>query len=147
MVLIIFEFFFKKQKILFIYRVHEPQLRGYSILPCRTNPQTLYSVNWLKNEGIEIVNGKTGRTVCNKLSRICKRELAKDFIKLCISTNTQSIYINNQINTFYDSLKKKNENYINANQSLVVAFKLSNFGTWVTKPEELKTFKINTLGN
>lgn len=89
------------------------------------------------------MNGRTGRTVCNKLSRICKRELAKNFINLCIATNTQYIYTNNQINTFYDSLKKKNENYLTANQSLVVALKLSNFGTWVTKPEELKTFKIN----
>lgn len=131
----------------FIYRIHEPQLRGYSILPRRTCPQAQYSVIWLKDDGMEVVNGRTGRTVCNKLSKICKRELAKDYINLCLATNTESIHTNNQINIFYDSLKSENENYVNANQSLMAAFKLSNFGTWVQKPEELKTFKINIYDN
>ncbi|XP_025205805.1 double-stranded RNA-specific editase 1 [Melanaphis sacchari] len=52
------------------YKVHKPQLRGYSILPYRSTTQTPYCMNWIVNEGIEIIKGSIGRTIENKLSRM-----------------------------------------------------------------------------
>lgn len=92
---------------------------------------------------MEIVNGRIGRTIDNKLSRLCKSELAKDYVNLCRASNTLSTLTKNQTKVFYDTLKNFNENYVAAKQSLMLAFKLSNFGTWVQKPEELKTFELN----
>lgn len=92
---------------------------------------------------MEIIKGKIGRTIENKLSRVCKRELANQFINLCHGTNNLSTLTNNQTNIFYDSLKNMNTDYVTAKMSLMSAFKLSNFGIWVKKPEELKTFELN----
>jgi len=77
------------------------------------------------------------------LSRICKSALAKKYINLCRVTNNQSTFMENQSNVSYDSLKNTNTNYITAKQTLMQAFKSSNYGTWVEKPEELTTFKLN----
>lgn len=94
---------------------------------------------------MEIIKGSVGRTIENKLSRICKSELAKEYINLCRITNNLSSILKNQTSVYYDSLKNTNTSYLTAKQSLMAAFKLSNYGTWVQKPEELKTFEINTL--
>lgn len=112
-------------------------------MPRRSGTQSPYCVNWIVNEGLEIIKGKIGRTVDNKLSRVCKSELAKKFIDLCHATNCLSTFTNNQIHIYYDFLKNVNTDYIAAKTSLMSAFKLSNFGTWVKKPEELTTFELN----
>lgn len=91
---------------------------------------------------MEIINGKLGKTIDNKSSRLCKRELAKDYINLCHITNNLSTLTKNETSLFYDLLKSVNENYINAKQSLILSFKFNNFGTWVHKPEELKSFEL-----
>lgn len=129
--------------IYFIYRVHKPQVRGYSILPRRSVNHSPFCINWIINEEIEIIEGKIGRTIDNHLSRLCKSVLAKDYINLCLATKNSSTFIKNEKTTFYDSLKDINTNYIAAKRSLMLAFKSSNFGTWVQKPEELKTFQLN----
>lgn len=123
--------------------MHKPHLRGYSILPRRSGTQSLNCVNWIIDEGMELVEGKVGRTVDNKLSRLCKSVLAKEFVKLCSETNVLSTVTDEKKSIFYDSLKSTNINYITAKQSLTLAFKFSNFGTWVQKPEELKTFEVD----
>lgn len=122
--------------------MHKPKLRGYSILPRRSTTQTHHCINWIINEGMEIVNGRNGRTIDDKLSRLCKSELAKEYINLCRVTNSLSTFTNNETHIFYDLLKSVNKNYVTAKQSLMLAFKLNNFGTWVQKPEELKTFEL-----
>jgi len=103
-------------------------------------------VNWIINEGIEIIKGNMGRTVENKLSRVCKTSLAKEYIKLCSATNNLSTLIDNETNIFYDSLKNKNKNYVAAKNELLSTFKSLKLGTWVHKPEELKSFELN-VGN
>lgn len=92
---------------------------------------------------MEIVIGSTGRTIDNKLSRLCKSELAKDYINLCSATNNLSTLIKNNEKIYYDSLKNTNKDYLTAKQTLISAFKLSKFGTWIQKPEEITTFEIN----
>jgi len=77
------------------------------------------------------------------LSRVCKTSLAKEYIKLCSATNNLSTLIENETNIFYDSLKNKNKNYVAAKNELITTFKSLNFGTWVHKPEELKSFELN----
>jgi len=68
--------------------------------------------------------------------------LANEYIKLCSATNNLLTLIENENNVFYDSLKNKNENYVTAKNELLSTFKLLNFGTWVHKPEELKSFEL-----
>lgn len=124
--------------------MHKPQLRGYSILPRRACNQSPNCINWIVNDKIEIIKGSVGRTIENKLSRICKSELAKEYINLCRITNNLSSIVNkDQTSVYYDSLKYTNINYVAAKQALMLAFQLSNYGIWVKKPEELKTFEIN----
>lgn len=125
------------------YKVQKPQLRGYGILPRRSVTQSPHCVNWIINEGIEIIKGSMGRTIENKLSRVCKTSLAKEYIKLCNATNNLSTLIENETNIFYDALKNKNQNYVAAKNELISTFKSLNFGTWVHKPEELKSFELN----
>lgn len=84
-----------------------------------------------------------GRTVENKLSRVCKTSLAKEYIKLCSATNNLSTLIENETSIFYDTLKNKNKNYVAAKNELLSTFKLLKLGTWVHKPEELKSFELN----
>jgi double stranded RNA-specific editase B len=129
----------------FTFRVQKPQLRGYSILPHRSNTQSPHCINWIINEGIEIIKGSLGRTIENKLSRVCKTSLANEYIKLCIASNNLSTLIENEneTNIFYDSLKNKNKNYVTAKNELISTFKSLNFGTWVQKPEELKSFELH----
>ncbi|XP_008182970.2 double-stranded RNA-specific editase Adar-like [Acyrthosiphon pisum] len=128
------------------YKLQKPQLRGYGILPRRTVTLSPYCVNWIINEGIEIIQGRMGRTVENKLSRVCKTSLAKEYIKLCSATNNLSTLIDNETNIFYDLLKNKNKNYIAAKNQILSTFKSLKLGTWVHKPEELKSFELN-VGN
>jgi len=92
---------------------------------------------------MEIVEGKTGRTIHKKSSRISKSVLATKYIDLCRVTNSLSTLVENQNNIFYDSLKNTNINYVTAKKVLMKTFKNSDFGTWVKKPEELKTFELN----
>jgi len=40
-------------------------------------------------------------------------------------------------------LKNKNKNYVAAKNELFSTFKLLKLGTWVHKPEELKSFELN----
>ncbi|XP_026809816.1 double-stranded RNA-specific editase Adar-like [Rhopalosiphum maidis] len=127
------------------YKVQKPQLRGYSILPRRSTTQSPHCINWIINEGIEIIKGSLGRTIENKLSRVCKTSLANEYIKLCIATNNLSTLIENETNIFYDSLKNKNKNYVAAKNELISTFKSLNFGTWVHKPEELKSFELHVV--
>lgn len=126
-----------------INRIHKPHLRGFSILPRRVGTQSPYCVNWIKNKEVEIIEGKIGRTIENKLSRLCKSVLAKKYIYLCHATNSLSTLTKNEKCISYDSLKMTSTNYIAAKQSLMLAFKFSNFGTWVQKPEELQTFELD----
>lgn len=125
------------------YKVQKSKLRGYSILPRRSTAQSSYCTNWIVSEGIEIIKGSIGRTIENKLSRVCKTSLANEYIKLCSATNNLSTLIENENNVFYDSLKNKNENYLAAKNELLSTFKSLNFGTWVHKPEELKSFELH----
>lgn len=60
-------------------------------------------------------------------------------------TNDLSDLIKDEKSIFYDKLKNKSEDYITAKSLLKLAFKSSNFGTWVQKPEELRTFEINMI--
>lgn len=69
--------------------------------------------------------------------------MANEYIKLCSATNNLLTLIENENNVFYDSLKNKNENYIAAKHELLSTFKSLNFGTWVHKPEELKSFELH----
>ncbi|XP_060861988.1 double-stranded RNA-specific editase Adar [Metopolophium dirhodum] len=128
------------------YKLQKPQLRGYGILPRRSVTLSPHCVNWIINEGIEIIKGSMGRTVENKLSRVCKTSLAKEYIKLCSATNNLSTLIDNETNIFYDSLKNKNKSYVAAKNELLSTFKSLKLGTWVHKPEELKSFELN-VGN
>jgi len=100
-------------------------------------------VNWIINEGIEIIKGSMGRTVENELSRVCKSSLANEYIKLCSATNNLSTLIKDETNIFYDSLKNKNKNYVTAKNELLSTFKSLKLGSWVHKPEELKCFELN----
>jgi len=92
---------------------------------------------------LEVIIGKCGKTIDNKLSRICKRELGTQYINLCHLTNNLSILPDDQTKIFYDALKNINKDYITVKNLLKLAFKISNFGTWVQKPEEIKTFELN----
>lgn len=129
----------------FNFRVQKPEFRGYGILPRRVGEQSPYCINWILNEGMEIVIGSTGRRTDNKLSRLCKSELAKDYINLCHATDNHqiSILIKNHDKIYYDLLKNTSTDYIAAKRSLISAFKTSKFGTWIQKPEEMTTFEIN----
>jgi len=127
------------------YKVQKPQLRGYCILPRRSTSHSPHCINWIINEGIEIIKGSLGRTIENKLSRVCKTSLANEYIKLCIATNNLSTPIENETSIFYDSLKNKNKNYVAAKNELISTFKSLNFGTWVHKPEELKSFELDVV--
>lgn len=69
--------------------------------------------------------------------------MANEYIKLCSATNNLLTLIENENNVFYDSLKNKNENYVAAKNELLSTFKSLNFGTWVHKPEELKSFELH----
>lgn len=102
-----------------------------------------YCVNWIKSDKVEIIEGKTGRTIENEPSRLCKSAFAKEYIKLCYATNSLSAITKNNRVVFYDYLKSTNTNYLAAKKSLMLAFKLSAFGTWVKKPEELVTFEVD----
>jgi len=95
------------------------------------------------NQGLETIVGKWGKTTDKKLSRLCKRELASQYLHLCHATNNLSVLPDDKTKIFYDSLKNINTDYLAVKNALKMAFKLSNFGTWVEKPEELKTFKLN----
>lgn len=128
----------------FSYRLHKPQLRGRSVNSATySNNNSTYSVNWIKDEGIEIVVATNGKTIANKLSRLCKRELGKMFINLCYMTNNLSVFNENKPKVFYDELKNKNKNYLDAKQALISAFRVANFGTWVHAPKEFQSFELN----
>lgn len=103
-------------------------------------------MNWIINEEVEIIKGNVGRTIENKLSRVCKTSLVKEYIKLCNVTNNLPTIIENETNIYYDSLKSKTKDYVAAKNELISTFKSLQFGTWVHKPEELKSFEIN-IGN
>jgi len=113
------------------------------MLPRKVGKQSPHCVNWIQNEEVEIVDGKIGRTIENKLSRLCKYVFAKDYIRLCHATKSLSTFTKNEKNISYDFLKGTNTNYLDAKKILMLAFKLSNFGTWVKKPEELENFELD----
>lgn len=93
---------------------------------------------------MEIVEGTYGRTVENKLSRICKSNLAKDYINLCHITNN-SLTLLKKIS--YSELKNKNKNYLEANQSFISDMKAFNYGTWIQKPKEVNSFELTIEEN
>lgn len=69
--------------------------------------------------------------------------LAYDFINVWRATRNLSTLTNNKTNIFYDSLKNINTDYVEAKSSLMLAFRQANFGNWIKKPDELKTFELN----
>lgn len=123
--------------------MHKPELRGYSVLPRRLGAQSPYCINWIINEGMELLVGNNGRTIDNQLSRLCKSQLAKEYINLFHATNNLSTITKNGDKIYYDLLKNTSVDYLAAKQSLISAFKLSKYGTWIQKPEEITTFELN----
>lgn len=127
----------------FFYRVHSPEMRGYRSFPVGNGTVSPYCVNWIKNYEVEIIFGENGRTIENQPSRLCKRAFAKDYITLCHATNSLSSITKNKSRVSYDSLKSTNTNYLEAKNALMLAFKRSDFGTWVKKPKEILTFELD----
>ncbi|XP_050432659.1 double-stranded RNA-specific editase 1 [Adelges cooleyi] len=127
-----------------LYKLQKPKLRGYSILPRRHNSATPYCINWIKDENLEVLKGNTGRTVKNELSRLCKSKLGEDFLHLNRITNYAHMAQLKSIKKIsYDKLKSNNKTYESVKQLLLCTFMSYNYGIWVKKPEEMKTFEFS----
>lgn len=68
------------------YRLNKPKLAlvTSSEARCQLKPPN-YSINWTVGQNqIEIINSFTGKTVCNKSSRLTKQALFQRFAKIAV---------------------------------------------------------------
>ncbi|CAO1393500.1 unnamed protein product [Diamesa hyperborea] len=123
------------------YRLNKPKLAlvTSSEARCQLKPPN-YSINWtLGQQQIEIINSFTGKTVCNKYSRLTKQNMFQRFARVAAKLPEIEQRV---ICEDYCDVKANVVNYQNAKRELIMAFQREELGNWLKKPIEQDQFPL-----
>ena len=125
------------------FRVHNPHIEGISDSQTPTNVKAGKScMNWvICDPEVEFVNTKTGKTLDDKPSRICKMSLFIKFVNIFshfsnVKRSTVSI-------VSYETFKEKSQTYQQIKRALFEFLEKNGRGKWVRKPREINSFGLN----
>ena len=105
-------------------------------------------MNWVVNSSPEVVLGSSGKTTAGNPSRLCKKNLAKNFMRIynlpgAITTAKKSLanLQQGQVRANrYSDLKHLAKDYMEAKTRLVNKLVERGAGRWVEKPVEQDEF-------
>jgi double stranded RNA-specific editase B len=123
------------------YRLNIPKLAlvTSSEARCQLKPPN-YSINWTIGQSqIEIINSFTGKTVCNKYSRLTKQNMFHRFSRIVSQLPNVS---NRSICKDYGDEKGLVYDYQQAKRELIAAFQREELGNWLKKPMEQDQFPL-----
>ncbi|KAL7030630.1 hypothetical protein ACKWTF_006732 [Chironomus riparius] len=123
------------------YRLNIPKLAlvTSSEARCQLKPPN-YSINWTIGQSqIEIINSFTGKTVCNKYSRLTKQNMFHRFSRIVSQLPNVS---NRSICKDYGDEKGLVYDYQQAKRELIAAFQREELGNWLKKPIEQDQFPL-----
>lgn len=125
------------------YRVHRPLIEGVTTGPVMTNAKAGKScMNWIACcSGEEFINTRTGKTLDNRNSRLCKRSMFAQYLQLCIKFDNgknASLFANS-----YQTFKDAATLYQKIRETLFEFLEKSGRGKWVQKPKELNCFFLD----
>ncbi|XP_070491355.1 double-stranded RNA-specific editase Adar isoform X2 [Chironomus tepperi] len=123
------------------YRLNIPKLAlvTSSEARCQLKPPN-YSINWTIGQNqIEIINSFTGKTVCNKYSRLTKQNMFHRFSRIVSQLPNIT---NRSISKDYGDEKGLVYDYQQAKSELIAAFQREELGNWLKKPIEQDQFPL-----
>ncbi|XP_040566219.1 double-stranded RNA-specific editase 1 [Lepeophtheirus salmonis] len=98
-----------------------------------------YSVNWVMDQGQpEIVNGSTGKTINDSVSRLSKKMLFQKFLDL----NGRILKVPFRSPCRYSEVKQMASDYQEAKSVFNLALKDAGCGVWIDKPIEQDQFSL-----
>lgn len=122
------------------YRVHNPFIEGVTNSKIVTNVKAGKScMNWVVcDPKVEFINTKTGKTIDEKLSRLCKFNLFSQFV------NVFSLFTGVKLSSLSliscQAFKEKAVQYQEIKKNVFEFLEKNGRGKWLRKPKELNFF-------
>ncbi|XP_038131860.1 double-stranded RNA-specific editase 1-like [Cyprinodon tularosa] len=126
------------------FTLNRPLLSGISNTEARQPGKApSFSVNWtVGDQGLEVINGNTGKDDGGGPSRLCKKALYVRWMDLH-SKLSSTLRIQTLKPGSYHEAKQVAVEYHEAKQTLFRAFHKAGLGSWVSKPVEQDQFSLS----
>ncbi|MEQ2248962.1 Double-stranded RNA-specific editase 1 [Ilyodon furcidens] len=102
-----------------------------------------FSVNWtVGDQGLEVINGYTGKDDLGRPSRLCKHALYTRWMDLHSKLSSTLLIQTVQPRSYHEAKQTAVEYHL-AKQALFRVFHKAGLGAWVKKPVEQDQFSLN----
>ncbi|MED6258270.1 Double-stranded RNA-specific editase 1 [Ataeniobius toweri] len=126
------------------YTLNKPLLSGISNTEARQPGKApSFSVNWtVGDQGLEVINGNTGKDDLGRPSRLCKHALYTRWMDLHSKLSSTLLIQTVQPRSYHEAKQAAVEYHL-AKQALFRVFHKAGLGAWVKKPVEQDQFSLN----
>ncbi|XP_047210712.1 double-stranded RNA-specific editase 1-like [Girardinichthys multiradiatus] len=126
------------------YSLNKPLLSGISNTEARQPGKApSFSVNWtVGDQGLEVINGNTGKDDLGRPSRLCKHALYTRWMDLHSKLSSTLLIQTVQPRSYHEAKQAAVEYHL-AKQALFRVFHKAGLGAWVKKPVEQDQFSLN----